>query len=129
MSNKKEYNVFVYGTLKRGRHNHRLLEQYTGEGLNAVTLNNFDMCQSGFPIIRHNQEGNCIRGEVYKVDENTLSRLDGLEGHPDFYCREEQSVIIDNVVQVAWIYVGVDPESYFENWVTTPLNGNGEWEF
>lgn len=34
------------------------------------------------------QQGAGVVGEIYKVDKQTLSELDTLEGHPNWYRRE-----------------------------------------
>jgi len=53
----------------------------------------------GFPCIT--EEGDTpIAVEVYKVDEQVFSRLDMLEGYPDFYNRKE----IETKYGTAWIY-------------------------
>jgi gamma-glutamylcyclotransferase (GGCT)/AIG2-like uncharacterized protein YtfP len=39
------------------------------------------------------EKGLGVYGELYKVDELTLKRLDRLEGHPDFYRRSDITVI------------------------------------
>ena len=74
--------VFVYGTLKTGYGNNRILQPtslFVGE---AVTCEAFKMVNCGFPYI--NRANDCVLpvlGEVWKVtDEDTLQRLDWLEG-------------------------------------------------
>jgi len=74
--------VFVYGTLKRGYGNNRLLStsSFVGE---AVTCEEFKMVNHGFPYINRANKGLTLPviGEVWKVsDEETLQRLDWLEG-------------------------------------------------
>lgn len=87
-------NVFVYGTLKRGYGNHRLMRgsRFVCE---AVTGRKFQLqCNGGFPSLFNSTEssGNII-GEVYEVDDETLSGLDTLEGVSfGMYARE--SVVV-----------------------------------
>jgi gamma-glutamylcyclotransferase (GGCT)/AIG2-like uncharacterized protein YtfP len=91
--------VFVYGTLKKGYHNHYLLKdaKYLGKNL---TLPSFTMLNLGaFPGVVFG--GNTpIHGEVYEVDEATFARLDRLEGYPNFYNRTE----IITQYGSAWMY-------------------------
>jgi gamma-glutamylcyclotransferase (GGCT)/AIG2-like uncharacterized protein YtfP len=78
--------VFVYGTLRAGERNHRLLEgaAFVGEARTAPCFRMVDL--GSFPGIV--ADGSTpIEGEVYDVDDTMLARLDRLEGHPDFYTR------------------------------------------
>lgn len=79
--------VFVYGTLKKGYGNHRLLAQSMFVG-KAITEPNFTMLHlGGFPGIVQSGD-TAIHGEVYRVSNATLTQLDRLEGHPTFYERK-----------------------------------------
>ena len=74
--------VAVYGTLKKGRGNHGLLStsQFLGDGL----IHGYDMysVHGGFPCIVPSKSGEGIcKVEVYEVNEETLARLDMLEGY------------------------------------------------
>lgn len=106
----RTHHVFVYGTLKLGYGNNRLLHDgvFVGPG---ITVRPFQMRTTpGFPVVfdvnaepLHN-----IAGEVYEVNDEILSRLDQLEGHPRWYRRQE--VVVDiadtGVQQTCWMYVG-----------------------
>lgn len=86
MPEKKKHNVFVYGTLKKGFHNHRWLN---GSKLIAKDA---EMCNlslyhlGGFPGAKPDEDG-VIIGEIYEVDDDTLAGLDRLEGVPTLYQR------------------------------------------
>lgn len=102
--------VFVYGTLKRGYGNYmRLLEghaEFVGE---ARTRPEFTMLHlGGFPGIIPNGE-TAISGEVFRVDPRVLARLDGLEGHPNFYRR---TPIILESGEAVETYVLAHPDRY-----------------
>lgn len=93
--------VAVYGSLRKGLSNHRLLEQADFLGYTQTT--GFKMYSlGGFPFITHEQanEQDIITIEVYAVTQEEMRRLDGLEGYPSFYNRE----LIDTPYGKAWIY-------------------------
>lgn len=113
--------VFVYGTLKKGFSNDKFLEssEFIGK---AYTKNKFPMYiyKNGpypFPYMLNMisrsaelakgdkniftakqlnvmSEANNVKGEVYKISDETLAKLDWLEGCPDFYFRREIKVIV-----------------------------------
>lgn len=97
--------VFVYGSLKKGFGNHRLLESstYLGE---AITTPEYTMLNLGmFPGVVYAGD-TPIKGELYVVDSSVLDRLDQLEGHPSFYQRTPIEVTMaDGTVCVASIYL------------------------
>lgn len=102
-SNSKGIRVFVYGTLKRGKSNHRLLENSTFLGRTAVK-GKFKMVDLGwYPGVILNPDAKepiNLYGEVYRVSEETLDILDSLEGHPNYYCRNQ----IPTQWKKAWCY-------------------------
>jgi gamma-glutamylaminecyclotransferase len=78
--------VFVYGSLRHGESNHRVLEGATRIGA-ARTTARFTLYDLGpFPGMVDAGAG-VTEGEIYEVDDETLARLDALEGHPSFYRR------------------------------------------
>lgn len=87
------HRIFVYGTLRKGQGNHGLLLSPTTRDLGpAVTLDAYQMISlGGFPGVRHpdppGSPASPIVGELYEVDDETLARLDLLEGYPRFYER------------------------------------------
>lgn len=89
--------VFVYGTLKRGYGNHRLLEGKTliGEG---ITEGKYQMVSGGFPIIMASDDGLPVKGEVYDItgDQECLTNLDRLEGEGVMYDRKDVPVTLLN---------------------------------
>lgn len=92
--------VFVYGTLRQGQGNHRLLEnqQFIGTSRTEAIYEMIHL--GGFPGVLRTGPAS-IRGEIYEVDDDALARLDRLEGHPHFYTREE--IDIPGTERV-WIY-------------------------
>lgn len=95
--------VFVYGTLRKGYWNHRLLEHIDTFDA-ALTVEEYKMYASGIPYVIDERDTRIV-GELYKVDEETLMYLDGLEGHPNAYERKviEVETLGGDIVN-AWLY-------------------------
>ena len=107
------YTVFVYGTLRDGGSNHRLLKDAKKIGEAVATGEMF--MGPGYPFAyfapEFQTEGPHILGELYSVDERTLERLDALEGydetHPEMshYIRREIEVVEGEQQPLpAWAY-------------------------
>ena len=84
--------IAVYGTLRRGNGNHRLIEHCNM--LSMEQIEGFHMYSlGGFPaVVPGKKDGfaDTITVEVYEVDDDTLARVDRLEGYPGWY---ERSVV------------------------------------
>ena len=87
--------ILVYGTLKKGHANHRILEEAgaTFMGYDSVT-GPFRMCDMvGFPGVYRPTElprkEMRLRGELWAMEPEGLAACDMLEGHPNFYRREK----------------------------------------
>jgi gamma-glutamylaminecyclotransferase len=80
--------LFVYGTLKRGQRSHHLLlgQEFLGE---ARTVPVYRLYDAGlFPVLVDDRaNGVAVQGEVWRVDEVVLKRLDEWEGVPELYSR------------------------------------------
>ena len=96
--------IFVYGTLKRGHRNHYHLEhcKFMGE---AQTSERYLMINVGFPVILDPNGADDpadriaqVRGELYMLKkgkiEETMKRLDQLEGEGRMYNRVKGSVYV-----------------------------------
>ncbi len=98
---------FVYGTLKKGEGNHKLLKdcQYLGKGL---TLNNYKVFHMGFPQAMSNETGLPLLGELYTVySPKVIESLDRLESNGHFYTRVIRDVKILDFFEEkvkAWVY-------------------------
>lgn len=84
-----KYLVFVYGTLKRGFRLHGYLAQE--KFINTISTQPqyklYVPRQSWFPLlIEDEKNGSSIEGELWEVSEETLTRLDHIEGR--LFCRE-----------------------------------------
>ncbi len=108
--------VAVYGTLKQGYGNNRILQGGNASLLSEGIVRGFKLYDSGFPVAAHS-EGDCIRVEVWDIGDDeesivTLNRLDGLEGHrgndnpTSMYFRETVEVHTDNGTLEAQMYMG-----------------------
>ena len=104
INSEKEAFVFVYGTLLKGRRNYTHFLAPANPVMRGE-INGFVMYELGsFPgIVRG--EGK-VKGEVYKVTKEQLTRIDRLEGEGSLYIREKAIVEDDehNCVE-AFVYV------------------------
>ena len=96
------HKVFVYGTLKMGLSNQRLLltSDYLGD---ATTVDKWAMigADMAFPYVLEKEiQGHNITGEVYEVTDTTLANLDRLEGSPTHYHKVTVKVTMhDEVIE------------------------------
>jgi gamma-glutamylaminecyclotransferase len=99
--------VFVYGTLKRGQRNHRLLQdqEFLGQ---ARTLPGYRLYDCGrYPaLVEDSKNGLAVWGEVWKVSEPVLRQMDEYEGVPDLYSRREIFLADFNQPVVAYFFNG-----------------------
>lgn len=75
--------LFVYGTLKKGhtRQKYLLNERYLGIGTLAPSHRMVQI--SGYPALippKEGEEGSCVKGELYEVDDACMAELDKVEG-------------------------------------------------
>lgn len=92
--------VFVYGTLKTNQPNHYYLNDSANGQSSLVSKGK---TSDRYPLVtgtRYNVPyllklpgiGHEVNGEVYRVDELMLVKLDELERHPDYYLREKITI-------------------------------------
>lgn len=120
----KKHIVAVYGSLKKGFGNHRLLSdaKYLGTGESGAK---YEMLSFGsFPGLLDGL--NIIDVELYEVDDIVLSRLDALEGHPHFYRRDWDTFVKeDGEVVSAQIYTNIHSAERYRNTKRVPVNNKG----
>lgn len=107
------YNLFVYGTLKRGFSNNRLLAHQKFLG-SAITCSPKVMETAGIPYVYDFPQyyigdklmsGSCIEGELWEVDQRAFTKIDLLEGHPRWYRRKLTNVQLHHGTSAqAWLY-------------------------
>jgi len=96
--------VFVYGTLMKGYGNHRNYLSHS-EFLGAGEITGYALyAVSSFPGIVP-QGGAKVKGEVYNVDQDTLKRLDCLEGEGSLYLRKQVEILMNGQRVQAWTYI------------------------
>lgn len=110
VSEEPKHKVFVYGTLKRGYGNNRLLKEAVFLGT-AQTKEKWAMISNyskTFPyLIEENEAGHNVQGEVYYVTDTELKSLDMLEGTPHHYRRNKITVEYkdDKTDEEVYVYV------------------------
>ena len=105
--------VFVYGTLKSGYGNNRLLTGSLSLGA-AYTLQTFRLFNAGFPVSFFEPKGHPVLGELFEIPDDlldvTISRLDSLESEGSMYRRETVRVLPLSSAAPAvdtYMYVGI----------------------
>ena len=122
--------LFVYGTLRKGMWNNRLLagSEYLGSGvIQRAALFNY----GGFPFVVVGHANDEVTGDLYEISESTLYRCDGLEGYHgpelgrrNFYDRVRVQCTVGDVVhEDVWVYV--NPRS--EETERYPQITSGDW--
>lgn len=129
--------IFAYGTLKRDYGNSRVFSGGRGELIGAgVTKDEFVMTTGGFPRIYRpapplplwtiGQAGHVI-GDLWRANDEALEVCDGIEGHPNWYKREEVDIRINGEVVKAWIYI-MPAKGAAGELLIPDENGLLEWE-
>jgi len=106
--------LFVYGTLKKGFENHYFLEGASFLG-SATTKHRYPMVNivKAYPyLINAKGKGKQIKGEAYTINETILKRVDALEGYPDYYMRDEITILTDRGELKAVTYFLATPLDY-----------------
>lgn len=106
--------VFVYGTLKTGEHNHRIIAPFTAQARRATIIGTMYLV-ANFPGFIQEGEDEVV-GELVDIlpgaEADALFALDRLEGfHPDYpehsmYLRKEVSARLDDGgEETCYVYV------------------------
>lgn len=107
--------VFVYGSLKQGYWNNRIIARsLSNRFLGPCTTSNasFELRSLGaYPGV-FKGGSHAIRGELFSVDHETFNSLDRLEGNGSFYTREKVGIQERSDIR-PWIYIL--PECWRDN--------------
>ena len=105
--------LFVYGSLKKGFDNHKLLQKYAKRVGKASTVGKFAMYEDSFgnypylvkePITK-------VMGELYEIKrKELLDQIDEFEGAPEYYQRKKIKVKTHKGVNLAFVYIREDEE-------------------
>lgn len=100
--------LFVYGSLKKGFDNDKLLEKSTRRLGKASTVGKFGMFEDSFGNYPYliKKPINRIIGELYEIQrKELLDQIDKFEGAPDYYQRKKIKVKTHHGVQFAYAYI------------------------
>jgi gamma-glutamylcyclotransferase (GGCT)/AIG2-like uncharacterized protein YtfP len=98
--------IASYGTLRKGYGNSRLVDipgqtKWLGTG---KTVDKYQMRASGIPFVNKTPDTQIVV-DVWEINRDLhLPSVDRLEGHPEWYCREEINVELKGQVIKAWLY-------------------------
>lgn len=113
--------VFIYGTLRRGSAGAMSVRfpnsKFVGETKVSGSL--YDL--GPYPGLVLNESNSLVLGEVYEVDDETLSRLDDFEASSN-YLRKQVEISLGNVKKLCWTY---EPDPAFYS--PTALITSGDW--
>lgn len=110
----------VYGTLRTGESNARL---WTGlaYSVGTTTMANFRLVTNGgFPYALFAEDESIVVELIRPIgnveaQKELRSRLDRLEGYPDFYDRLYETVELDGDSQECWVYVPAGDQREYAN--------------
>lgn len=111
------HRLMVYGTLKRGFGNNRLIEG--APFIADATIRGTMYSMGGFPAVSLHGDTD-VHGEIFDVTDEQLARCDQLEGHPRWYLRQK----VETSAGPAWIYTQ-DRDQQLSN---LPIVKSGRWE-
>ena len=97
--------VAVYGTLKKGYSNYKSYLSGSGYLGSGVTKDKYPLIVKSLPyLINSKGTGYNVEVDVFKVCDDTLYKLDLLEGHPKWYKREMITIKLKHREVNCWIY-------------------------
>lgn len=104
--------VAVYGTLKKNYSNYWWYlgnSTYVGKG---KTNEKYPLIIKSLPfLINEEGKGHNVEIDLFRVTASTLNDLDKLEGHPNWYRREQVWVLVKGEPYLAWIYFNIREKS------------------
>jgi len=113
--------VFVYGTLRRGSVRAMSIRfprsRFVADAKVSGSL--YDL--GTYPGLLLDDSNSLVIGEVYEVDDETLSKLDDLESS-SHYWRKQVKISLGNQSRKCWIYAP-NPEAFSRR----TLIASGDW--
>jgi gamma-glutamylaminecyclotransferase len=111
--------VFVYGEMRVGRTLHRVLKRAVPLGVARThpSYGLFDMDE--FPAMVAGGT-TAVTGELWRANRRTLDAIDALEGHPEFFVRDEVR-LEDGRTALAWLL-----HPHRREWATACVD-SGDW--
>lgn len=102
--------LFVYGSLKRGFHNHSYLQgaRFFGEGRTRPEFDLVDLDE--FPAMVRPGRFH-VHGEIYQVNRRIRDDIDLVEGNGIFYERIAETIFTSNGEVECWLYVLIEPDT------------------
>jgi gamma-glutamylcyclotransferase (GGCT)/AIG2-like uncharacterized protein YtfP len=122
--------IAVYGTLKRGYGNNRILTEGGAEFVSETTVQGVKLYNAGFPVAKYASINDYSLVEVWDIGDvrsddvamRTLQRLDRLEGEGSMYIRERVATLGYGVVDM---YIGAQGFWNFNVMEEVPRNNDG----
>ncbi len=122
--NKKTVKIAVYGSLKRGFYNHRIIEPAVINCQKCTITGRLFDTGSGYPAFTADTSGYPVQAELMTLDARILYVVDMLEGHPRFYRRDLLTCTLENGNQEeAFVYTMPDIMTKHMQEITS-----GEWK-
>ena len=104
--------LFVYGTLKRGYHNHQVY-MHGARFLGTARLYGYTLLIDGIPFAIPARPECFVEGELYDIPRQRLRAIDALEGHPRYYRRVLETVSFGGQAVKAYVYIYPHPRLDF----------------
>lgn len=112
-----EHYIFVYGTLKSGKINHKKIKhsgcRYVADGFTHDKTFQLKETRGGIPVAlgtfgdRDQSNSHRIAGELYLVDTDVVPDLDGFEQNGVLYRRGKMRIMVGADLVPAWMYLGL----------------------
>ena len=113
--------VFVYGTLRRGGARAMSIRFPNSKFIADAKVSGSLYDLGAFPGVLLNESNSLVTGEVYEVDDETLNKLDDIEGSSNYW-RKQVEISVGNHRKICWVYEP-NPEFYSNRTLIT----SGDW--
>lgn len=113
--------VFVYGTLRAGGKGAISIRFPTSKFIAEAKVSGSLYDLGAYPGLLLNESNPLVTGEVYEVDDETLTELDAFEATSN-YLRKQVEISLDFERRMCWVYEP-NPEFYSLHTLIT----SGDW--